>query len=108
MPEFYGELFGWTFERDAAPDYTLIQTTPGAPGTVARAEELGGKVLVAPTAFGSGLVFAHLLDRDGNHFEVYQPAPEPHRSPDAPGPRSCSRTAWRSARRPRARSPASP
>jgi len=41
--------------------------------TVAHAEELGGKVLVAPVDTPTGLVAAHLLDPSGNHFGIYSP-----------------------------------
>ncbi len=99
--EFYGELLGWTFLPDGAgPGYTIVQPGADAPhgggifateGSIApyavftarvsdvtdtcrRAEELGGKVLVAPASTDNGLQFAHLLDRDGNHFGIYSPA----------------------------------
>ncbi len=98
--EFYGQLLGWTFEADAGlPGYTIVQPGSDAPHrggifgtggavppyavfaarvtdverTCRQAEELGGKVLVAPMTTDFGLQFAHLLDRDGNHFSIYSP-----------------------------------
>ncbi|MQA86496.1 MAG: VOC family protein [Streptosporangiales bacterium] len=99
---FYGELFGWTFGAGyGAMDYRAI-TTPGAEGasggilntkggfpnyavfyvlvedvaaTVAKAEQLGGKVLIPPTTDEDGLMFAHLHDSAGNHFGVFTPPP---------------------------------
>jgi predicted enzyme related to lactoylglutathione lyase len=101
---FYGGLFGWTAEGDASTtmDYRQVTTGDGHPvgggifatggnvpsyavfcvqvgdvaATCRRAEELGGKVLVAPVTIETGLIFAHLLDLDGNHFEIYSPAPK--------------------------------
>jgi uncharacterized protein len=40
-----------------------------------QAEELGGKVLVGPVPAPGGLVFAHLLDPEGQRFGVYSPPP---------------------------------
>jgi uncharacterized protein len=99
--QFYGSLFGWTFAPDdtADMDYRIVTTgddhpvrggifgTGGAApnyavfcvvvddvrATAARAEELGGKVLVAPVDTPNGLAFAHLLDQSGNHFSIYSP-----------------------------------
>ena len=98
--QFYGHLLGWTFTADGGgPGYTIVDPAPDAPhrggifatedkvpayavfavnvkdvvDTCRRAEELGGKVLVAPATTDSGLSFAHLLDRDGNHFGIYSP-----------------------------------
>ena len=94
---FYGDVFGWTFAGDddtagyrlvttpgaAGPGGGLVGTTPGhaifyihvadTADACRRAEAAGGKVLVAPTDGGSGLVFAHLLDPSGNHIGVYTP-----------------------------------
>jgi predicted enzyme related to lactoylglutathione lyase len=98
---FYGGLFGWRFEPDTTTgmDYRIVTTGEGhplqggvwntagrlphyavfatlvadVPAACARAEELGGKVLVAPITAESGLVFAHLLDPDGNQFGVFAP-----------------------------------
>jgi predicted enzyme related to lactoylglutathione lyase len=96
---FYGSLFDWTFSDDAG--YELV-TAPGAgqpaggvtdtkgefpnhaifmvvvenvAASCARAEELGGKILVPPTTTPDGLVFAHLHDPAGNHVGVFTPAP---------------------------------
>jgi uncharacterized protein len=91
---FYGSLFDWTFSNDAG--YELV-TAPGAgqpsggvadtkdqhaifmvvvenvAASCARAEELGGKILVPPTTTPDGLVFAHLNDPTGNHIGVFTP-----------------------------------
>ena len=101
---FYGELFGWTFDKDeddAAMDYRMV-TTPGGErasggvmgtggkfpnyatfyvvvedvaATVAKAERLGAKALVPPTTTPAGLVFAQLHDPAGNQIGVFTPAP---------------------------------
>src|SRR5262249_59258398 len=97
---FYGSLFGWSFAPDGG--YTLI-TAPGAAGpsggifdtggtippyavfvvqvddvaaTAARAEELGGKVVVAPNTLEDGMVVAYLTDRGGSLFALFSPKPE--------------------------------
>jgi uncharacterized protein len=99
---FYGSLFGWTFAADEGPMPYRIVSTPAAgsikggvfgtggqlpnyavfcvvvedvPATVVAAETVGGKVLVPPQTTDNGLVFAHLLDPSGNHFEVYSSPP---------------------------------
>lgn len=96
---FYGSLFDWSFAADTG--YELV-TTPGAgqpsggitdtegqfpnhavfmvvvedvAASCARAEELGGKILVPPTTTPNGLVFAHLNDPAGNHIGIFTPAP---------------------------------
>ncbi|WP_019631178.1 VOC family protein [Actinomadura atramentaria] len=98
---FFGELFDWTFAvgEDGELAYQEI-TAPGATApsggifpsggkfpdyavfyvlvrdvaeTVARAEELGGKVIVPRTETERGLVFAHLADAAGHHFGVFTP-----------------------------------
>lgn len=99
---FFGDLFGWRFVPDPDSDgrYDLVgyPETDGFAGgifdtrgevpnhaiflvvvedvaaAVARAEQLGGKVLVPPTTRPDGLVFADLLDPSGNHFGVFSPA----------------------------------
>ena len=101
---FYGELFGWSFQKDETDttvDYRLI-TAAGADGpsggilntggrfpnyatfyvvvedvaaTVAKAERLGAKALLPPTTAPSGLVFAQLHDPAGNQIGVFKPAP---------------------------------
>src|SRR5256885_14815525 len=97
---FYGELFGWSCSQDEfGADYQLVRTgsergiggglfnTKGEMPNYAvffvevadvgdicrRAEALGGKVLVPATDAADGLVFAHLLDADGNHIGVFTP-----------------------------------
>jgi uncharacterized protein len=98
---FFAELFGWRFVADPEENgrYDLVgyPNTDGFAGgifhtlaetpnhaifavvvedvraTVAKAEELGGKVVVAPTATSNGLVSAELLDSSGNLFGVFSP-----------------------------------
>jgi predicted enzyme related to lactoylglutathione lyase len=98
---FYGQLFGWAFSADeGGPEYQII--SPGGDGiqgglaatngdrptyatffvqvadvaaTCARAETLGGKVLVPATeAPGGQVVFAQLLDTDGNQIGIWRPS----------------------------------
>jgi uncharacterized protein len=97
---FYGPLFDWSFAPDGA--YTLI-TAPGAAGpsggifgtggsippyavffvrvadvaaTAAQAEELGGKIVVAPNKLDDGMVVAYLTDPNGSLFALFSPKPE--------------------------------
>jgi predicted enzyme related to lactoylglutathione lyase len=99
--EFYGGLFGWTF--NAAPiagfDYRDVTTGPGHPlrggllgtegkapayavfvvmvedvaATCAEAERRGGRVDMGPVTADNGLCFAYLSDLDGNRFGVFSP-----------------------------------
>jgi predicted enzyme related to lactoylglutathione lyase len=96
---FYGPLFGWSFAPDGT--YTLI-TAPGAAGpsggicgtggnsppyavfvvqvadvaaTAARAEELGGKIVVAPNKLPDGMAVAYLADPNGSLFALFSPKP---------------------------------
>jgi hypothetical protein len=100
---FYGDVFGWTFKTDetAGMPYRIV-TTPSARSimggivahggqmpnhaifcvvvddvadTCRRVEAAGGKVIVPPTTTPTGLVFANLLDPEGNHVGVYRPEP---------------------------------
>jgi predicted enzyme related to lactoylglutathione lyase len=100
--EFYGGLFGWSFGAYPSLDgYEMISyADPGRPAggimrtaggaenhatflvlvedvaaICARTEQLGGKVLTQPVTTSDGLVFADLLDRSGNRFGVFTPAP---------------------------------
>jgi predicted enzyme related to lactoylglutathione lyase len=98
---FYGDLFGWTFgsDLDAETHYRII-TTPdersvkgglahGAQtsnhaifcvvvqdveGVCDRVLEAGGSVLNKPMTTKTGLVFAHILDPEGNHIQIFRPA----------------------------------
>ncbi len=103
--QFYGEMFGWTFDVDGpysvittGPDHTLqggIQDTggplpQGTPPAYAvpciqvsdvaamcdRTVDLGGKVLVPATNTPPGLVYAHVADPTGNHIGLFAPPPE--------------------------------
>jgi len=101
---FYGELFGWTFQKDESDDvmdYRMV-TTPGAeqssggvmntggkfpnyatfyvlvedvPATVAKAERLGAKALLPRTTAPGCLVFAQLHDPSGNQIGLFTPPP---------------------------------
>ena len=44
--------------------------------TAAQAEELGGKVVVAPNKLEDGMVVAYLTDPHGSLFALFSPAPE--------------------------------
>jgi predicted enzyme related to lactoylglutathione lyase len=97
---FYGEMFGWSFADDEqdggyqiattgighpirggifntdgrAPGYAVFYVVvPDVAQACGRAKALGGSVIVGPVPTPSGLVFAHLRDRDGNHFGIYRP-----------------------------------
>lgn len=100
--EFYGGLFGWSVAHDpdldgydlvsyagtdqpaggiahtgggAANHATFFVLVQDVAAACARAEQLGGKVVDPPVTAGTGLVFAHLLDRSGNLFGVFSPPP---------------------------------
>jgi uncharacterized protein len=97
---FYGPLFGWSFAPDGG--YTLI-TAAGAAGpsggifdtggnippyavfvvrvadvaaSAAQAEQLGGKVVVAPNTLEDGMAVAYLTDPNGSLFALFSPRPE--------------------------------
>jgi predicted enzyme related to lactoylglutathione lyase len=97
---FYGPLFDWSFAADGT--YTLI-TAPGADGpsggifntggnippyavfvvrvadvaaTAARAEGLGGKIVVTPMTLEDGMVVAYLTDPNGSLFALFSPKPQ--------------------------------
>ena len=90
---FYGPLFGWSFAPDGT--YTLITAAGGifntggsippyavfvvrvadVAATAARAEELGGKVVVAPNKLDDGMAVAYLTDPNGSMFALFSPAP---------------------------------
>ena len=44
--------------------------------TAAQAEELGGKVVVAPNKLEDGMVVAYLTDPNGSLFALFSPKPE--------------------------------
>lgn len=113
---FYGPLFGWSFAPDGA--YTLI-TAPEAAGpsggifhtggnippyavfvvqvadvaaTAAQAEDLGGKVVVAPMELEDGMVVAYLTDPNGSVFALVSPKAKRLKPwpPSRPPPPPCS------------------
>ncbi len=97
--DFYGQLFGWTFERFPGDqvDYRIIKAAaghsnggmsnhvgPGAPphwlvyfgaesadASSARVGELGGSVLVEPMDLGPGVRIAVVQDAQGAVFALY-------------------------------------
>jgi uncharacterized protein len=99
---FYGDVLGWTVAHDPkSPTYSVFTTgdpdgvhgglfnTEGklpsyavfsvivqdVAATCRKAEAAGGKVLRAAVTNADGLTFAHLLDPEGNHFEIFSPPP---------------------------------
>lgn len=95
LANFYGDLFGWSINADNALGYRQVVTGEGgmnggmwpAPPTahsfvqlfvgvpdvahaVARATELGGRVIVPPTVLPDGDVMAVLADPCGVTFGV--------------------------------------
>jgi predicted enzyme related to lactoylglutathione lyase len=97
--DFYGTVFGWTFAGNepyqtvSTPAAGSIQGGLFATGgqspnhavfsiivrdvaaSCVSAEAAGGKVLVPAQTTPDGLVFAHLLDPAGNHFQIFTPPP---------------------------------
>jgi predicted enzyme related to lactoylglutathione lyase len=97
--EFYGRLFGWTFNGDDSGevDYTMIDAGDGIKGGIfgmpagmpsyavfyvevpdvatscREVEEAGGKVIVEPTSTPDGLVFAQFLDPHSNQIGLFSP-----------------------------------
>jgi predicted enzyme related to lactoylglutathione lyase len=104
---FYSGLFGWTAEEVAMPTgtYTLMtnEDPPAQAGfmappaeaagmppnwgvyfdvadcraTAARIAELGGRILMEPTAVEMAGVLAAVVDPQGAYFSVIEPAPAP-------------------------------
>jgi predicted enzyme related to lactoylglutathione lyase len=94
LREFYGKLFGWKIQEDSSSgfDYGMVQANDGGVGggigtspdgssgfatfyvevddlekALARAEKLGGKTVMPPTAIpGMDLKFAYFADPDGH------------------------------------------
>ncbi|MDQ0687841.1 MULTISPECIES: VOC family protein [Streptomyces] len=105
VKHFYGRLFDWNFQLNTNtpgvnyhavvtpgaqqptggvwesegrfPDYAVFYVlVQDVAATVQHAEELGGKVLMAPITDAAGLTFARLEDSAGHHFGVFSaPAP---------------------------------
>ena len=87
--KFYGEVFGWTVRQDDADGPGLhaggLADTGGAAAGYAvfgvlvadvaeacqRVQAAGGSVRRAAVVTPGGITFAHLLDPDGNQFEVF-------------------------------------
>jgi predicted enzyme related to lactoylglutathione lyase len=106
--KFYGELFGWQFEKSPDPShgsYTLIKLGGKAVGgvmpqppqcknmlpawglyiavtsadeTAAMARKLGGKVFAGPEDIPNVGRFAVLQDPQGAVFMILQPSGQPH------------------------------
>jgi len=92
MQRYYSELFGWKIDATKSKGYGLVDTgtKAGIPGGVAgtfpgtrpwatfyvrandpdatlkRAEKLGGKIVMPPTAFPEGPTIAFFSDPEGN------------------------------------------
>jgi uncharacterized protein len=102
--KFYGEVFGWTVRQDSADGPGYQQFTAGdGPGlhaggladtgdagtgyavfgvlvadvaeTCQRVQAAGGGIRRAAVVTPGGITFAHLLDPDGNQFEVFSMPP---------------------------------
>ena len=88
--DFYGRLFGWTFEPFGSDDYHMaseaggaIHAAPGEHGlltyfgvddidvAVTRVRELGGEAGPAQEIPGIGR-YAHCSDSEGNRFALYE------------------------------------
>ncbi|MCL4871081.1 MAG: VOC family protein [Anaerolineae bacterium] len=96
---FYGSVFGWTahpttdgytnfavngrvqagviqmderFDASIPPNWSIYFAVEDAAATVARAEELGGKTMVPPTAAGEMGTFAVIQDPQGAVFSIIQ------------------------------------
>lgn len=92
---FYGPLFGWSFAADGpytlisaagadAPSGGIFNTGGNIPpyavfvvrvadvaASAKQAEELGGKVVVAPMTIDHGMVVAYLTDPNGSMFALF-------------------------------------
>ena len=94
--KFYGDLFGWQAHYDAPSDYHMFQATGGPGGgfvpldrnatnggvlvyvgtddidtMLARAVELGGKVVEAKVDMGGNGAYATFTDLSGNRIGLY-------------------------------------
>ena len=96
--EFYGSVFGWTFD-DSMPDYTMIQLGDGAPigggivdnrgdypsdaifmvqvsdvaAAIVAARDSGGSVIVEAETMPTGLSVGYVANPDGAVFGVWCP-----------------------------------
>jgi predicted enzyme related to lactoylglutathione lyase len=109
LADFYRELFGWTITKATGVDYFHIQTgsdptsirgglmerpIPGPRSwvhyiavdsldeTIARIEQLGGKVLRPKTAVPKSVWYAVVEDPQGSIFAIYQPDPTAMPAPE--------------------------
>jgi len=99
--EFYGSVFGWTFD-DSMPDYSMIGLGDGAPigggiahsgnqypndavflvqvsdvaATLASVAEHGGSVVAEQQETPFGLTFGYAANPDGSVFGVWCPPAE--------------------------------
>ena len=99
--KFYSELFGWKFQQDTEMNYATFEAEGGPGGglnpvsennpagnvavyinsddidaTLARAEELGGKVAVPRSEIPGFGYFAIFSDLTGNMVGLFEPLPE--------------------------------
>jgi predicted enzyme related to lactoylglutathione lyase len=101
LRNFYGELFGWQIREVPPPmDYGMVSSedagieggigaapeggtghttvyveTDDPEATLARAEELGAKTMLAPTQLPGGGVIALFADPGNHPVGLYKPAP---------------------------------
>jgi len=102
--KFYGDVFGWTTNRDGGdlPEFLMFTAGDGPglhqgglfnigrakPGyavfgvlvedvaeTCRRVKAAGGSIQEDPQVTPAGITFAHLLDPKGNRFEVFSRPP---------------------------------
>jgi hypothetical protein len=94
---FYNSLFGWEYDSESMPEYTLVKTgkepgggimkvPPQAPGpalnlyfqvndlqaTLDKAQANGGSVIVPPTPIPNVGSFAMLTDPEGNMVGIFR------------------------------------
>jgi predicted enzyme related to lactoylglutathione lyase len=102
VKDFYGELFGWTFELNTNlpgvryhevstatgqqssggvfesagnfPDYAIFYVlVQDVAKTLDRAKNLGAEVVMEPVTDAAGITFGRLRDSSGHHFGVFSP-----------------------------------
>ena len=105
---YYGELFGWSFDRTTAPGYALIGgggigggvggcpeygghvtvyvEVPDVGAALARAESLGGTRRMGPDRVAGGVVIGQFLDPEGHLLGlITSPSAVDDAGPAAPG-----------------------